>query len=60
MNYEAESEVIFQGKKEYEQEFIVGQLVGWHQQTIYKPNASVVSQRKGLLGYPDVSNFCAV
>jgi hypothetical protein len=45
LSFEDESGVIFEGKKEYETEFIWGQLIGWYKQSVDKPNASLSSDR---------------
>ena len=49
--------VIAEGKKEYENNYIWGQLVGWYKQTVDKPNASLSAERKGVLCYPDIESF---
>ena len=49
--------VIAEGKKEYENNYIWGQLVGWYKQTVDKPNASLSAERKGVLSYPDIESF---
>ena len=49
--------VIYEGKKEYENNYIWGQLVGWYKQTVDKPNASLSAERKGALCYPDIESF---
>ena len=49
--------VIHEGKKEYENNYIWGQLVGWYKQTVDKPNASLSAERKGTLCYPDYESF---
>ena len=49
--------VIAEGKKEYENNYIWGQLVGWYKQTVDKPNASLSAERKGALCYPDIESF---
>ena len=49
--------VIHEGKKEYENNYIWGQLVGWYKQTVDKPNASLSAERKGALCYPDIECF---
>ena len=49
--------VIHEGKKEYENNYIWGQLVGWYKQTVDKPNASLSAERKGALCYPDIESF---
>ena len=49
--------VICEGKKEYENNYIWGQLVGWYKQTVDKPNASLSAERKGALCYPDIESF---
>ena len=49
--------VIHEGKKEYENNYIWGQLVGWYKQTVDKPNASLSAERKGSLCYPDIESF---
>ena len=50
-------QVIHEGKKEYENNYIWGQLVGWYKQTVDKPNASLSAERKGSLCYPDIESF---
>ena len=49
--------VIYEGKKEYENNYIWGQLVGWYKQTVDKPNASLSAEKKGSLCYPDIESF---
>ena len=49
--------IIAEGKKEYENNYIWGQLVGWYKQTVDKPNASLSSEKKGALCYPDIECF---
>lgn len=54
LTYLDESEVIFEGQKEYDTEFIWGQLIGWYKQSENKPNASLAQSRKNYLSYPDL------
>ena len=49
--------VIYEGKKEYENNYIWGQLIGWYKQTVDKPNASLSAERKGALCYPDIESY---
>jgi hypothetical protein len=49
--------VIAEGKKEYENNYIWGQLVSWFKQTVDKPNASLSAERRGTLSYPELDSF---
>ena len=49
--------VIYEGKKEYENNYIWGQLVGWYKQTVDKPNVTLSTEKKGALCYPDIESF---
>ena len=49
--------IIAEGKKEYENNYIWGQLVGWFKQTVDKPNASLSAERRGSLSYPELDSF---
>lgn len=48
---------IYSGQKEYDSQYIWGQLVGWFKQTVDKPNASLSADRRGTLSIPDVHSF---
>lgn len=48
---------MYQGQKEYDSQYIWGQLVGWFKQTVDKPNASLSADRRGTLSIPDVQSF---
>ena len=47
----------YKGSKEYDQQYVWGQLVGWFKQTVANPNASLSAERRGTLSIPDVSSF---
>jgi [histone H3]-lysine4 N-trimethyltransferase ATXR3 len=47
----------YKGQKEYDSQYIWGQLVGWYKQTVDKPNASLSADRRGTLSIPDVQSF---
>ena len=47
----------YEGCKEYDSQYIWGQLVGWFKQTVDKPNASLSADRRGTLSIPDVHSF---
>ena len=49
--------VITEEKKEYENHYLWGQLVGWYKQTVDKPNASLSAERRGTLSYPELESF---
>lgn len=49
----------YRGCKEYDSQYIWGQLVGWFKQTVDKPNASLSADRRGTLSIPDVQSFIA-
>lgn len=49
----------YEGCKEYDSQYIWGQLVGWFKQTVDKPNASLSADRRGTLSIPDVQSFIA-
>lgn len=56
--FESEEErVVYKGCKEYDPTYIWGQLVGWHKQTVDKPNASLSADRRGTLCFPDLESF---
>ena len=44
----------YKGCKEYDSQYIWGQLVVWYKQTVDKPNASLSADRRGTLSVPDV------
>jgi len=52
-----EERVVYRGQKEYDPTYIWGQLVGWHKQTVDKPNASLSADRRGTLCFPDLESF---
>lgn len=52
-----EEKVVFKGHKEYDPTYIWGQLAGWYKQSVDKPNASLSSDRRGTLSYPDLESF---
>jgi len=52
-----QAKVFYKGAKEYESSFIWGQLAGWFKQTVDKPNASLSSEKRGTLSYPDLESF---
>jgi len=41
--------------KQYQQQFVWGQLMFWMRQTIEKPNASLSAERRGTICLPDVA-----
>lgn len=47
----------YKGCKEYDSQYVWGQLVGWFKQTVDKPNASLSADRRGTLSIPDVQSF---
>ena len=49
--------MVYSGSKEYDASFIWGQLVGWHKQTVDKPNASLSADRRGTLTVPDLESL---
>ena len=57
MNKENQGQVKYKGRKEYDSQYIWGQLVGWFKQTVDKPNASLSADRRGTLSIPDVQSF---
>ena len=48
---------VYAGTKEYDASFIWGQLVGWHKQTVDKPNASLSADRRGTLSLPELESL---
>lgn len=54
---EEQARPIYTGVKEYESSFVWGQLAGWFKQTVDKPNASLSSERRGTLSYPDLDSL---
>jgi hypothetical protein len=49
--------VVYSGRKEYDSQYVWGQLVGWFKQTVGKPNASLSADRRGTLSIPDLNSF---
>jgi phage terminase large subunit GpA-like protein len=50
-------DTIHSGEKIYEKNYIWGQLIGWFKQTVDKPNASLSTDRRGTLSFPEISSF---
>mmetsp|Transcript_5904 Transcript_5904/g.9583 ORF Transcript_5904/g.9583 Transcript_5904/m.9583 type:complete len:263 (+) Transcript_5904:4878-5666(+) len=48
---------VLNGVKEYDSQYIWGQLVCWYKQTVGKPNASLSADRRGTLSVPDLNSF---
>ena len=51
------NKIIAEGAKNYDKQYIWGQLVGWFKQTVNKPDASLACDKKGCLVYPDLDCF---
>lgn len=51
------NQVVVSGKKKYDKLHIWGQMIGWYKQTVNKPDASLASDRRGTLVYPDIDSF---
>jgi len=52
-----QEKTIYKGRKEYDNAYVWGQLVGWYKQTVGKPNASLSADRRGTLSMPDLESF---
>ena len=57
MDAPSQGKCTYKGQKEYDCQYIWGQLVGWFKQTVDKPNASLSADRRGTLSIPDVGSF---
>ena len=55
-----QGKMAYQGCKEYDSQYIWGQLVGWFKQTVDKPNASLSAERRGVLSVPDLESFAEI
>jgi [histone H3]-lysine4 N-trimethyltransferase ATXR3 len=53
----SQGELAYSGCKEYDSQYIWGQLIMWFKQTVDKPNASLSADRRGTLSIPDVHSF---
>ena len=57
MDKENQSKTIYTNNKEYDSQYVWGQLVGWNKQTVEQPNASLSADRRGTLSIPDITSF---
>lgn len=51
------NKIVAEGCKKYDKYYIWGQIVGWFKQTVNKPDASLLNDKKGCMIYPDVDSF---
>ena len=54
---EAQGSTVYKGVKEYDSSFILAQLSGWFKHTVNRSNASLSTEKRGTLTYPDLESF---